>query len=279
MGLTLTELIRLCIAEDIPEGDITTEALFDESHKCRAEILAGQAGILSGIELAKHVFLTLDSAIVFEKLAEDGEKVAEGTKIALVYGKTRSILAGERLALNFLMRMSGIATATHDLQEKLKEKGVKIRITDTRKTTPLWRFAEKKAVRDGGGINHRMSLSDAVLIKDNHIALVGSIGEAVKRAKENLPAGTPIEVEVSSLTQIRGLLILDVEAILLDNFTPDEVKEAVRIIDGKAKVEVSGGITPENIEDYAIEGVDVISVGWLTHSAPALNFSLEIIDK
>mgnify|MGYP001117280726 CR=1 FL=1 len=273
------ELIRLAIREDYDGYDPTSEAIFSPGHKSIGEIVARQTGILSGTELAERTFKIIDESLVTEILRADGEAVNSGDSILRVTGATRSVLAGERIALNFLMRMSGIATATNKLQEKLKSKGLSTRVADTRKTTPLWRFAEKKAVRDGGGINHRMGLFDSILIKDNHIKLVGSAVEAVKRALANARHIDTIEVEVTNLSEIEELLKLGVDAILLDNFRPDEVKEAVRIIAGRAKVEVSGGVTPENFDDYAISGVDVISLGWLTHSAPALNFSLEIISE
>jgi len=273
------DLIRLAIREDYDGCDLTTEALFPPNHKSIGEIVAKQKGILSGIDLAKRTFKIVDENLVTESLKTDGENVNPEERVMRVTGFTRSILAGERVALNFLMRMSGIASATNMLQERLRSKGLSTRVADTRKTTPLWRFAEKKAVRDGGGINHRMGLTDAILIKDNHVRLAGSAEEAVKRALAKARHIDIIEVEVTSLSQIEGLLKLGVNAILLDNFRPDEVKEAVRIIAGRAKVEVSGGVTPENFDDYAIAGVDVISLGWLTHSAPALNFSLEIISE
>lgn len=273
------DLIINAIKEDLAAGDVTTEAIFPPEHRSCAEIIAKEGGILSGVELAARVFELIDDRVHIEILKKDAEPLKAGDAVMRIKGKTRTILAGERLALNFLMRMSGIATATALLHTKLRDKGVTARISDTRKTTPLWRFAEKQAVRDGGGVNHRMNLSDAILVKDNHIKLAGSIEEAVKKALANARHFELVEVEVTNLSQIPKVIELGVGAILLDNFSPDEVREAVKMIGKKAKVEVSGGITPQNIESYAIEGVDIISVGWLTHSSPALNFALEVISE
>ncbi len=270
------ELIKLALREDYDGFDVTSEALFSPDHRCSAVIVAKEQGIISGLELSLRAFRLLDQEITVSGLMQDGSRIEPGNVVARLMGNTRSLLAGERVALNLLMRLSGIATATNVLQSKLNETGLGIRIADTRKTTPLWRFAEKKAVRDGGGLNHRFNLSDAVLIKDNHIKLAGGAAEAVRSVLARCRHIDVIEVEVSDLAEISPLLNLGVNAILLDNMPPEDVRKAVKLIAGRAMIEVSGGITPENIQDYAIPGVNILSVGWITHSAPALNFSLEV---
>ncbi len=270
------DLILLALREDIECGDITTLALFSEEHRCQGSLLAKGVGVVSGMDLFQRVFQLLDVTATIDVIKPDASQVKVGDEIARVAGKTQAILAGERVALNFLMRMSGIATATYNLQERLKDKGLPIKIADTRKTTPLWRYWEKKAVRDGGGMNHRTGLSDSFLIKDNHIKLANGSDAAVRKVLSQLRHIDTLEVEVTDISQIEPLLRLGVQTILLDNMTPDDVRQAVKLIAGRARVEVSGGITPENIDEYAIPGIHVISSGWLTQSAPALNFSLEI---
>lgn len=270
------DLIRAALAEDLAGGDLSSELLFPAQQRTTATIYARAPGILSGLDLAHRVFELLDETVEFKALKSDGDWIEADEVIARITARARKLLAGERLALNFLMRLSGIATATYQLQSRLREKGLSTRITDTRKTTPLWRFAEKKAVRHGGGVNHRMSLGDSILIKDNHIRLFGNAAEAVRRIRAQARHIDRIEVEVDAIEQIEPVLGAGVDIVMLDNFTPQQVREAVRIIDGRAVVEVSGGVTPDNIEEHAIDGVDVISLGWLTHSAPALNLSMEI---
>ncbi len=272
-------LIRAALREDLEAGDLTSELLFPSDARAMASVYAREEGILSGLDLAQRVFELLDETVEFQPLKADGDWIDSDEAVARITARVRKLLAGERLALNLLMRLSGIATATYRLQSRLREKGLSARITDTRKTTPLWRFAEKKAVRHGGGVNHRMNLGDSILIKDNHISLFGSAAEAVRRIRAQARHMDRIEVEVESIGQIEPLLNAGADIILLDNFTPEQVREAVRLIGDRAVIEVSGGVTPENIDDYAIEGVDVISLGWLTHSAPAINFSMEILPE
>ncbi len=278
----LDDLILQALKEDAPHGDITTEAIVHESAVGRAVIVAKQDGVICGLPIAAKVFRSLDSGAVFEAKVQEGDWVSAGQILAEVKGKLRALLTGERTALNFLQRLSGIATLTRQFVEKVAPYGVKI--ADTRKTTPLLRALEKYAVRCGGGINHRFSLSDGVLIKDNHIRAAGSLREAVKRAKAHIHHLLRIEVEAHSLEQVREALECEVDAVLLDNFSVDEIRQAVQIIrdwnqrTGKPKplVEVSGGVTLDNVEAIAKTGVDLISVGALTHSAPALDISMEI---
>ncbi len=278
----LDDLILQALREDAPHGDITTEAIVHENAMGRAIIVAKQEGVICGLPIAAKVFTLLDSETVFEAKVQEGSWVSSGQILAKVEGKLRALLMGERTALNFLQRLSGIATLTRQFVQKVAPYGVKI--ADTRKTTPLLRALEKYAVRCGGGVNHRFSLSDGILIKDNHIRAAGSLAEAVKRVKASVHHLLRIEVEAHSLDQVREALECDVDAILLDNFSVDEIRQAVQIVRdwsqriGKPKplIEVSGGVTLENVEDIARTGVDLISVGALTHSAPALDISMEI---
>jgi len=278
----LDDLILQALKEDAPHGDITTEAIVHEDATGKAIIVAKQEGVICGLPIAAKVFRLLDSGVVFEARVQEGERVSAGQILAEVKGKLRALLMGERTALNFLQRLSGIATLTRQFVEKVAPYSVKI--ADTRKTTPLMRALEKYAVRCGGGINHRFSLSDGVLIKDNHIRAAGNLKEAVKRIKERIHHLLRIEVEVHSLDQVREALECEVDAILLDNFSIDEIRQAVQIVrnwcqqNSKSKplIEVSGGVTLDNVEAIAQTGIDLISVGALTHSAPALDISMEI---
>lgn len=278
----LDDLILQALKEDAPHGDITTEAIVHEDATGKAIIVAKRDGVICGLPIAAKVFWLLDSGAVFEAKVREGEWISAGQILADVKGKLRALLTGERTALNFLQRLSGIATLTRRFVEKVAPYGVKI--ADTRKTTPLLRALEKYAVRCGGGVNHRFSLSDGVLIKDNHIRAAGSIAEAVKRVKTRIHHLLRIEVEAQSLDQVREALECDVDAILLDNFSIDEIRQAVQITHdwshrtGRPKplIEVSGGVTLDNVEAIAQTGIDLISVGALTHSAPALDISMEI---
>jgi len=278
----LDDLILQALKEDAPHGDITTEAIVHEDATGKAIIVAKQEGVICGLPIAAKVFRLLDSGVVFEARVQEGERVSAGQILAEVKGKLRALLMGERTALNFLQRLSGIATLTRQFVEKVAPYSVKI--ADTRKTTPLMRALEKYAVRCGGGINHRFSLSDGVLIKDNHIRAAGNLKEAVKRIKERIHHLLRIEVEAQSLDQVREALECEVDAILLDNFSIDEIRQAVQIVrnwcqqNSKSKplIEVSGGVTLDNVEAIAQTGIDLISVGALTHSAPALDISMEI---
>jgi nicotinate-nucleotide pyrophosphorylase (carboxylating) len=278
----LDDLILQALKEDAPHGDITTEAIVPEDMKGRAIMITKEDGVICGLPIAAKVFTLLDSETLLEAKVDEGEWVSAGEIIAEIKGKLRVLLMGERTALNFVQRLSGIATLTRRFVEKVAPYGV--RIADTRKTTPLLRALEKYAVRCGGGVNHRSSLSDGILIKDNHIRAAGSLAEAVKRVKARVHHLLRIEVEAHSLDQVREALECEVDAILLDNFSVDEIRQAVQIVrdwsqrTGRLKplIEVSGGVTLDNVEAIAQTGVDLISVGALTHSAPALDISMEI---
>ncbi len=278
----LDDLILWALREDAPLGDITTEAIVPEDAQGSAVMVAKQEGVICGLPIAAKVFSLLDPSAMLEAKAEEGEWVDAGKVIAEVKGKLKALLIGERTALNFVQRLSGIATLTRQFVNKVAPYGVKI--ADTRKTTPLHRALEKYAVRCGGGINHRFSLSDGVLIKDNHVRVAGSLAEAVSRVRARAHHLLRIEVEAHNLAQVKEALECNVDAILLDNFSLDEIREAVHLAQewsqrtGKQRplLEVSGGINLENVEAIAQTGIDIISVGALTHSAPALDISLEI---
>ncbi len=276
MDFVYDDLIRLALREDYGMGDLTSELLFDEEHRSVASICAKAEGILSGLDLAARVFTMLDPEVEMRRDCKNGDIVEPGTCVLKIAGYTRKLLAGERTALNFIMHLSGIATATYNLQKLLQDNGSTTRVCETRKTTPIWRFAEKAAVRDGGGLNHRYSLGDGVLIKDNHLALLTDPAETVRGAKVRSRKVDVLEVEITSLEQIEPYIAAGTDMLLLDNMTPAMVRDAVKLIAGRVKVEVSGGVNPGNILDYAMDGVDVISLGWITHSAPALDFSMDI---
>jgi nicotinate-nucleotide pyrophosphorylase (carboxylating) len=272
------DLIRLALAEDIGKGDLTSEALVNRGLSGKAVIVAKQEGILAGLEIAQLVFKTVDPKIVFTPLVKDGRRIKKGDKICLVQGKIKSILSAERTALNFLQRLGGIATLTAEYVEKVK--GTKAKILDTRKTTPGLRFLEKYAVRMGSGENHRMGLFDMILIKENHIRVAGGISEAMKKARSGHPRKR-IEIEVRDLDEVREAVESKPDWIMLDNMRIQEMKRAVRIIrssDPDIKIEASGGVNLRNVREVALTGIDFISVGALTHSAPALDLSLILIE-
>ncbi len=271
----LEEFIRTALAEDIGQGDFTTLAIVDKDKNGQAQIIAKQNGILAGIEIVKKTFFPLDHDIQFETQFKDGDKIDVNDTVIIITGKILSILKGERTALNFLAHLSGISTLTAKYVEEVR--GTQAKITDTRKTTPLLRDLEKEAVRAGGGINHRMGLYDMVLIKDNHIQAAGGIREAVNKCKQYLgenKLNLKIEVETTNLNQVRDALACDVDQIMLDNMALNMIREAVNIISGRAVVEASGGISLKSIRSIAETGVDLISIGALTHSAPVFDFSL-----
>lgn len=271
--LELEAIIRTALQEDIGPGDVTTEALVDEHHESTAVFIAKQPGVIAGLPVAERVFCLLDANVRLERLVAEGDEVTAHTAVARVTGRTRALLTGERVALNFMQRMSGIATVTRQVVRQVK--GLHCAILDTRKTTPGLRLLEKYAVRVGGGTNHRYGLSHGVMIKDNHVALAGSLEAAVRRVRERVGHMVQVEVECDTLEQVKEALELDVDAILLDNMQPAELREAVRMIDGRVWTEASGGITPDNVREVAETGVNGISLGWLTHSAPALDISLD----
>ena len=269
-------LLDLALEEDAGRGDATSAAIIDEGQEAEADIIAKERLVVCGLGIAEAVFTRFDWRTRLRARVADGDPVTPGTLVATVRGPAQALLAGERVALNFLQHLSGIATLTQAFVAAAE--GVKVRVADTRKTTPGLRALEKYAVRVGGGFNHRSDLSSGLLIKDNHIALVGSTREAVRRARANAPHGLRIEVEVASLTDLEEALEAGAEAILLDNFAQRDVVEAVNRIRDRAPrtiVEVSGGVTLDRVRDLAKAGVDVISVGALTHSARAVDLSME----
>lgn len=269
------EAVQRALDEDLgARGDITSEGVVPPGLSVTGRIIVREPGVVAGLPVASIVFRQLDARVIFQPLAGDGERVTAGAEIAVVKGPARAVLEGERTALNFLQRLSGIATLTSRFVELAAAYGVQVR--DTRKTTPGLRVLEKYAVRAGGGMNHRMGLYDGVLIKDNHISLVGSAGEAVRRAREALGDEVEVEVEVGSLEELEEVLEVGADTVMLDNMTVEEVREAVRMAGGRVKIEVSGGITLDNLENYASCGVDFVSVGALTHSAKALDIALEL---
>lgn len=267
-------LIDIALQEDIGTGDITSDALFGDALVEKVgEVVAKQDLVVAGLEIARRVFLTVDPHLKWERFVEDGSAVRKGDKVARVSGHFKSLLRAERTALNFLQHLSGVATLTAQFVEKIK--GTKAQILDTRKTLPGFRAMEKMAVRAGGGKNHRLGLYDRFLIKDNHLMGI-SIAEAVKRAKAVNVNKVPIEVEIQRLDQIDEALASGADVLMMDNFSVPDLKRAVAQVNGRAKVESSGGITFENVLDYAKTGVDFISIGALTHSARAVDLSLEV---
>ncbi|MGE5404111.1 MAG: carboxylating nicotinate-nucleotide diphosphorylase [Candidatus Saccharibacteria bacterium] len=273
--LEVDDIIKRALKEDIGYKDITTDNLIPAEHQSMGVIYAKQAGVVAGVYVAKRAFELLDPTVQFEVLKEDGELVREGEEIARVSGLTRTLLTGERVALNFIQRMSGIATRTYDLVDRIRH--FPVTVVDTRKTTPGIRILEKYAVRVGGGSNHRFGLFDGVLIKDNHIRTAGGIKEAVSLVRKNIQHLTRVEVEVESLDQLREALEAGADVIMLDNMDVEMMREAVKIVNGKAVLEASGGITQETLVEVAKTGVDLISIGGLTHSATALDISFDII--
>jgi nicotinate-nucleotide pyrophosphorylase (carboxylating) len=268
-------LIDLALEEDAGLGDVTSRAIFPPGHRCRAYVSAGQDLVVSGLEVAARVFERVDPRIRVRLLAAEGGRVRAGEKVLTLAGPTGAILTAERTALNFLQHLSGIATLARKFAAATAGTGV--RIVDTRKTTPGYRALEKAAVRAGGCFNHRSSLGEHVLIKDNHIAAAGSVAKAVARAKAAAPHLAKIEVEAKTLAEVRQALRAAADVILLDNMTPAEVAGAVAVIAGAAVIEVSGGVRLETVRRYALPGVDVISIGALTHSAPAADLSLTVL--
>jgi nicotinate-nucleotide pyrophosphorylase (carboxylating) len=276
--LQVEEMIDRALAEDLGKGDVTTEALISGDRQGTSFLVAKKDGVLAGMNVAKHVFHRVDPELKVESLLEDGARVKPGTRIATVSGSIASILKAERVALNFLQRLSGIASQTNRYVEAVK--GLPVRIMDTRKTTPGLRLLEKHAVRAGGGENHRMSLGDGILIKDNHMAALRSQGlnmkEIVAKARHNSPGRLPVEVEVTTVAEASEAAEAGADIVMLDNMSPDDMRRAVKSIGGRALVEASGGITLDNVRAMAKTGVDFISIGALTHSAKALDISVEL---
>jgi nicotinate-nucleotide pyrophosphorylase (carboxylating) len=269
------KLIESALKEDLPQGDITSESIIPADSESEAIILAKEEGVLAGIDVAARVFHRIDPSVVFVKNLNDGQMFRKGLTLAKIRGRSVSILKGERTALNFLQRMSGIATGTQKFVRALQ--GTKTKILDTRKTTPGLRSLEKYAVKIGGGVNHRFNLSEMVLIKDNHLRIVGSISEAVKRAKERIKPGVRIEVEATSLEEVKEAVQSGADMIMLDNMSNEEVKEVVKWMKGRFPLEVSGKVSLERVKEIASLGVEFISVGSLTHSYKSVDISLEFL--
>lgn len=266
-------LIRQALEEDITSEDISTNAVMPEYQKGQVELICKQDGIVAGMGVFQRVFELLDDTVSFDLRVKDGDQVRSGDLMAVVTGDIRALLSGERTALNYLQRMSGIATYTHAIAEMLR--GSKTTLLDTRKTTPNMRIFEKYAVKVGGGSNHRFNLSDGVMLKDNHIGAAGSIAKAVQMAREHASFVHKIEVEVENLEMVREAVDAGADIIMLDNMSPEEMREAIRIIDGRALTECSGNVTRENIRNLVDVGVDYVSSGALTHSAPIMDISLK----
>ncbi len=274
---SLRSFIKKALQEDLGHGDVTSEAIVPAEQKSKAEIITKQQCLLCGVEIACEVFKTLQPDIKPTIHHKDGELLEPGVKIFEIQGLTRALLGGERLALNLLQRLSGIATLTAEYVKRVSGTGVKV--VDTRKTTPGMRMLEKYAVRVGGGGNHRFGLFDGVLIKENHIASAGGVKEAVRRAKERVHHLLKVEVEVTNMEELKDALEAGADVVMLDNMNPEEIKEAVRYVRSMRAdvvVEASGGINLDNIRDVASTGVDIISVGAITHSAPSVDISMYI---
>ncbi len=273
LRLNADPLILSALREDISSEDVSTNSVMPQAKQGEADLICKEDGIICGLPIFARVFELLDSSTRIEFFAKDGDKVKKGQKMAVVRGDIRVLLCGERTALNYLQRMSGIATYTNGVAGLLE--GSKTKLLDTRKTSPNNRIFEKYAVRVGGGNNHRYNLSDGVLLKDNHIGAAGGVKEAVGMAKEYAPFVRKIEVEVENLDMVREAVEAGADIIMLDNMSHDDMREAMRIIDGRAEVEVSGNVTKENIKNITDLGVDYVSSGALTHSAPILDLSLK----
>ena len=272
----LEPLVRATLTEDLGRaGDITSDAIIGAEVQSELFLVARETGVLAGIDMARLAFELMDAQVEFEPLLADGAALQKGSRIARIKGAARAILSAERTALNFLCHLSGIASATADIAQRLSSYDCKV--TCTRKTTPMLRSVEKYAVRVGGGSNHRFGLDDAVLIKDNHIAIAGSLTVAVERARAAIGHMVKIEVEVDTLAQLDEALAIGVDVILLDNMDTDTLVEAVKRIDGRAVSEASGGITPETAAAVAATGVDRIAIGWITHSTKILDIGLDAI--
>jgi nicotinate-nucleotide pyrophosphorylase (carboxylating) len=271
----IDKIIDSALEEDLGPGDITTSAIIDPSMKGEARLLAKEEIILAGIEVFSRVFSRLDSEIIVECMYHDGDAVPDGDDICAVKGSMRGILSGERTALNFLQHLSGIATLTRRHVEKTDSS--RVRVIDTRKTTPGLRILEKYAVRMGGGFNHRFGLFDGILIKDNHIAAAGSLSKALAKIKGRVPHTLRIEVEVEDIKGVEEAIGAGADAILLDNMSLKEIREAVSIAGGRVLLEASGGINLESIEEISKTGIDLISVGAITHSARSVDISLELV--
>ena len=273
MKLNADHLIMEALKEDITSEDITTNAVMREACPGEVQLICKQDGVIAGLEVYKRVFELLDEKTEVEFYVKDGDVVKNKQLMGVVRGDIRVLLSGERVALNYLQRMSGIATYTRSIVDLLE--GSKTRLLDTRKTTPNMRVFEKYAIKVGGGCNHRYNLSDGILLKDNHIGAAGSVAKAIEMAKEYAPFVRKIEIEVENLEMVKEAVEAGADIIMLDNMTPDEMREAIKIIDGRAQTECSGNVTKENVARLVSVGVDYISSGALTHSAPILDISMK----
>jgi nicotinate-nucleotide pyrophosphorylase (carboxylating) len=275
--ILLDRIIRMALEEDLGTGDPTTDAIIDHHTRGEAILVAREQMILAGLPVFRRVFLFLCPEIEFESYFEDGNLVPAGEKISLLTGSLSAILKAERTALNFVQRMSGIATLTKAYVDKVGSQ--RIRVVDTRKTAPGLRLLDKYAVRTGGGFNHRLGLFDGILIKDNHIMAAGSITRAVILARRRAPHTLKVEIEVEDLAGVKEAVQAGADVILLDNMSTDEMREAVQIASGRVTIEASGNVNLDNIREISQTGVDIISAGALTHSAPSVDISLEVITK
>ena len=273
MKMQADELIMMALREDITSEDVSTNAVMPEAQQGTVDLIAKEDGVIAGLQVYARVFTLLDDKTEIEFFCKDGDQVKNGQLLAKVNGDIRVLLSGERVALNYLQRMSGIATYTREVAGLLE--GSSLTLLDTRKTTPNCRVFEKYAVRVGGGCNHRYNLSDGVLLKDNHIGAAGSVAKAVAMAKAYAPFVRKIEIEVESLEQVKEAVEAGADIIMLDNMTPEQMKEAVALIDGRAETECYGNVTKENIAKIRDVGVDYVSSGALTHSAPILDISMK----
>ncbi len=275
LRLIIEPIVRAALLEDLGRaGDITSDAIVPADAQVEAVIVVRQPGVVAGLEAALLAFELVEPALRIERVRADGARVARGDRVARIVGRARSVLAAERTALNLLSRMSGVATATRALADAIA--GTKAKIVCTRKTTPGLRTLEKEAVRLGGGANHRFGLDDAMLIKDNHLAMAGGVKPALERARAHAGHLVKIELEVDTLDQLAEALEVGVDAVLLDNMSPETLRRAVAMVDGRAVTEASGRISPETVAAVAATGVDLISSGWITHSAPILDLGLDI---
>ncbi len=275
LELVAEQVVRSALLEDVGRGgDLTTDSIVGAQRQARGQIVARREGIVAGMPAAALAFRLLDHDVEIAVQTNDGERVEPGGIVAEISGSARAILTGERTALNLLSRLSGIATATRAMVDAVA--GTKARIVDTRKTTPGLRALERYAVGCGGGFQHRFGLDDGVLIKDNHLALAGSIHAAVEAVRSRLGHMVKVEIEVDTIAQLREALAEPIDAVLLDNMTPAQLAQAVALAGGRVLTEASGGVNPQNVGEIAATGVDLISAGWLTHSAPALDLGLDV---
>ncbi|WP_197486862.1 carboxylating nicotinate-nucleotide diphosphorylase [Rhizobium bangladeshense] len=275
--LIVEPLVRAALLEDLGlAGDITSASVIPKDHRSTVVMAARQPGVIAGLDAAELAFTLVDPEIALRRHVEDGDAVKPGDVIATIEGPSRGLLTAERTALNFLGHLSGIATVTAEIAAAIS--GSKASVACTRKTTPGLRALEKYAVRAGGGMNHRFALYDAVLIKDNHVAIAGGVAEAIRRARAGVGHLVKVEVEVDRLDQLHEAMETGIDAVLLDNMTPDQLREAVAVVAGRAITEASGRVTPATAAAIAASGVDLISVGWLTHSAPVLDIGLDFVE-